>query len=197
MDFVYFGSSATFPYYKLSNFYECEFELLGYKWPSSEHAYMAISRFKICDWHRFSIGGDLSTLENGFSLIFGGDQVKAKSKADWWGKKNMVGIIAKMASKPDVAKKLGLHYVDFEITEESDITKVFLKVLNEKFKNLEFKEILKSTDDKNLVEFDRGSHREALKGKQTKWTGLVKDGELYGYNLMGKILMQLRIAIVK
>ena len=57
------------------------------KWPSSEHAYMAISRFKICDWHRFSIGGDLSTLENGFFLIFGGDQIKAKSKADWWGKK--------------------------------------------------------------------------------------------------------------
>ena len=76
---------------------------------------MAISRFKICDWHRFSIGGDLSTLENGFSLIFGGNREKAKSKADWWGKKNMVGIIAKLASKTDIVKKLGLHYVDFEI----------------------------------------------------------------------------------
>ena len=47
------------------------------------------------------------------------------------------------------------------------------------------------------MEFDRGSHREALKGKQTKWTGLVKDGELFGYNLMGKILMHLIITIMK
>ena len=188
-DFIYFGSNSVRPNNMLSNFHASEFEYEGSTWPSSEHAYVALERMEKIDRHRFVKGGDLSTLESGFKIM------GLENKIKFWSQKSNVGIVAKMATRPDMAKKLGLHLfaLNEEYRTDEYLIRAFTAIITAKYNsNPKAKAALMSTNSKTLVEFSRGAQRETLLGKPPRWNALVKDGVLYGDNLMGKIQMLVR-----
>jgi hypothetical protein len=43
-----------------------------------------------------------------------------------------------------------------------------------------------------LIEFDRMAKHHSEAGRPPLWTGMVKDGKLYGQNPMGKMMMEVR-----
>lgn len=194
-EFSYFGSGAGI--YELSNFSDAPFELWNQKWPSSEHAYQAAYRCEKESWPKFASDGELGSLGRGLPLVFKKDEVAKKSQ-HWGAKKNrpaMVGIVAKMAVKPERAAKLGLKLRRFSDDERDlgEIKKLFTEILLAKYRaNSSARAKLLATGKKQLVEFDRGAKRLADKGRPPLWTGLVQDGEVVGRNLMGELMMEVR-----
>ena len=97
-------------------------------------------------------------------------------------KKENIGIIAKMATNIKVGKKLGLiRKENFVSTDD-----LWIKLLTKKYKISEFRDILLSTENKYLLEFDRGAKR-----NNPIWSGIIENNVLYGNNLMGKYLMHI------
>ena len=193
--FAYFGSGAGV--YELSNFCEAPFELWGLSFPTSEHAYQAAYRCERESWPRFASDGDLGSLERGLPLVY--ERADVAKKAKHWGAKKrrpaMIGIVAKMAVKPERAAKLGLKLRRFSDDERDleEIKKLFREILMAKYRaNPIARAKLLATKKKLLVEFDRGAKRLADKGTPPLWTGLVKDGEVVGRNLMGEMMMEAR-----
>lgn len=180
-EIICFYSNGIKPYYKLSNFAHIKQGITykGLKYCSVEHAFQAqkyISEQRI----RFSIEGDLGNSDTGFELVF---EDNFEKKRDYWMKKNNIGIIAKMATNIKVGKKLGLiRNKNFVSTDD-----IWIKLLTKKYKISEFKNILLSTENKYLLEFDRSAKR-----NNPIWSGIIENGVLYGNNLMGKYLMYLR-----
>ena len=102
-------------------------------------------------------------------------------------KKANIGIIAKMATNEKIGKKLGL--IRDENFHSSD--ELWMKILGKKYSIKYFGDLLKSTGDIYLLEFDRGAkHRFA--GSNCFWGGLICNNALYGNNQMGKYLMEIR-----
>jgi len=198
--FAYFGSGAGI--YDFSNFCEAPFELWGFSWPSSEHCYQAAYRCEKESWARFAAGGDLSTLESGLPLVYKAGEVAKKLK--WWGarstKKAMVGIVPKMAVRPDRAAQLGLKLRKWSDDPRDlvEIRALFTEILLAKYRaNPPMAEKLVATGSKLLIEFDRGAERKALGGNPPLWTGLMKDGEVHGRNLMGELMMEVRAVLTE
>ena len=111
------------------------------------------------------------------------------------GKPEMSGIVAKQAIKPNIARKLGIHIINKE-DEKSNIalcSTIFMEILRLKYNlNEQSQNELINTGNEILVEFDRGAYRESTKNRTPLWTGLVKDGIVYGFNLQGKLQMSIR-----
>ena len=199
-DFIYFGSGMKISV--LSNFALCDtpFFFRGKWWTTSEHAYQAILRVEEKDWDYFAVGGELST-EYGLERVFSQDIVQKKKKfygPTQTGRPAMLGVIAKMAVKPDVIKKMNLP-IRLKTSNESyhtidEMSNLFMGILEAKYKaNPRLFQILKNTDNKLLIEFSRGAERETLKGRPPLWAGMVgKDGKMYGFNLQGIIHMRVR-----
>ena len=184
---IKFYSSATKPFHKLSNFALIKdgIEYDGLMFYSTEHAFQAQKYIKE-QRIRFSIEGDIGNIDSGFKLLFGDEWEKKKN---FWMKKENIGIIAKTATSNKNETKLGLiRDVNFESTN-----KLWLELLTIKFNINEFKNILKNTENKYLLEFDRGAKRMSLQNNIPFWSGLIDDGILYGNNLMGKYLMLVRL----
>lgn len=119
------------------------------------------------------------------------------SKKHWGEKKSgrpaMPGIVAKMASKKERATAIGLTMLTDEELDMDELSCIFRPILRAKFKhNPVHTAALLATGDKVLIEFDRGAARETEKGNPPLWTGLVKNNVLYGRNLMGCLLMDMR-----
>lgn len=185
--YIYFGSGMKEPYNMLSNFHYCIVEGPdGRTYPSIEHAYQ--SNY-ILEKDMFASGGILSEYSTGFPLVF---EEKVDKKLQYWSRKNNIGILAKMAvSNKKIMSKLKLNRVStFESSWE-----IWRELLLSKFRQPKFKEILLSTGDAHLIEFNRGAMREEMNGKSPKWTGMIKDGRLYGQNLMGQYLMRIRLEL--
>ena len=191
-DFVYFSSSVGV--HKLSNFSAARVVVEEGVFPSSEHAYQAIQKFIPDEWHRFQINGDLSTID---ALDKFYKPSVATDKKKYWNRNKMVGIVPKMASNPKWANKLRLrmrkHNPEKEAEHLAEIKPLFKRILLAKYRqNPEHAKALLETGSKYLVEFGRGSKRETIAGREPLWTGLVEDGALYGHNLMGRMLMDVR-----
>ena len=81
---------------KFSNFFAAEVEVGRLVFPSSEHAYQAMGKFPESEWHRFAVGGDLAGF-GGLSSFYPQHANKrkdtAQGKADFWSKKQMVGVL--------------------------------------------------------------------------------------------------------
>lgn len=191
----------------LSNFAKCEtpFSWKGSEWLTSEHAYQAYVKLARREqWARFAKGGDLSSLEVGVPCIFPEKDVAKKLShyaATRTGRPEMLGIVAKMAVKPDVAKRLGLELKPFDEQQQaiSELKAIFSSILVAKYDaNPRFRSLLLGTRGKVLVEFNRGAEREAKAGRSPLWSGLVskRDGRLYGRNLQGIIQMCIRDQIL-
>lgn len=178
---INFYACGKRPYNNFSNFSLIEEgimydDLLYY---STEHAFQSQKYIKE-QRYRFSVNGDLGNVESGFKLVFGDDY---KKKKEYWMKKNNIGIIAKMATKENIGEKLGLIRVDDFVSNH----KLWLNILSSKFNITEYKNLLLSTNDTYLLEFDRGAQKNL-----PKWSGIIKNNKLYGENLMGNYLMIIR-----
>ena len=197
---VYFSSGTGLG--ELSNLCKVAnpFEYKGRWFLTSEHAYMS-DRVHSDDRNRFSVGGDLCDLtETSVELVFGTEDanVVAKKKKYWSAKgsrPSMAGIIAKMATKPERAKKLHIRlksaWKEEDCTDE-ELCGKFVPILLAKYRaNPAFCALLLGTQKKTLVEWSKSAIRD---GSTSRWTGLVdKDtGLLHGGNLQGRIQMVVR-----
>lgn len=185
-DFVYFGSGSKLKI--MSNFADVgglEFE--GRVYATSEHAYQAL-RVEEEDRDRMAVGGDLGGLE-GLKVILGEEE--GKKKMDWWGRGEvkLSGIVAKMVVKEERNGKLEvplkLKKGDLEGKDE-----IFMRILLAKWEaSKKFRDALRASGDRVLVELDRGAAR---KNGKSVWGGVVKNGVVVGENRMGKLMMELR-----
>ena len=163
------------------------------------------------DWHRFAINGDLGTLRSGLP--------RDSRRARWTRSASSTGakystlaaagrrclIVAKMAVRPDIAKKLGLRLTPVQETEKwmAMIKALFVRILFAKYRqNDESRRLLLGTGD--AVWSSSAAPRSARPslGKPPLWTGMVvggrkgKDGlivggEVMGDNLQGELHMSM------
>ena len=211
---VYFGFSSSAGTRKLSNFSDCEVKgnmfIRGsngeigseeFVFPSSEHLWWSHFMHRRCDISRLAIGGDLSTIETGLTLLYKGmEPKKLVGKIKYWKSRSSKGIVAKVLANRDKKKNIRKRAEDIGIqmsihplkeygTQGSSETlvKIWRNILDAKFStNIIHRNILIGTRDKFLVEYCR-MHEE----KQF-WAGKVKDNVLYGRNFMGLCLMATR-----
>lgn len=211
---VYFGSSSSAVTRKLSNFSDCVvkgrmfvLDSSGgiskeeFTFPSSEHMWWAHFMYRRCDISRLAIGGDLSTIESGLTLLYKSmDSKKLSGKIKYWKNRNCVGIVAKVLANRDKKKNLrtrageiGLQMSIHPMKEygkqgdSETLVNIWKDILMSKFStNMDHRNVLVGTGHKFLVEFCR-MHEE----KQF-WAGKVKDNVLYGRNFMGLCLMATR-----
>jgi predicted NAD-dependent protein-ADP-ribosyltransferase YbiA (DUF1768 family) len=182
-----FWSNGSPDFYKLSNFQYIEGGIQPFDdqlvFPSTEHAFQS-RKYVVKDRARFSVNGDLGIV-SGFSLVFREKEYEKKQK--YWMKKWNIGIIAKMATNKTVGRRLKLEIdPDFKSTDE-----LWLEILPCKYNKEPFKQLLKSTLDIYLLEFDRGAyHRFGV--SLAFWGGNIIQNDLWGQNQMGKYLMQVR-----
>jgi len=185
---LYFGSGAKREFLALSNLHRNPVTLEGGKhYPSVEHAFQEL-KFQCSEW-TFRAGGLLDS-DEGFQLVFGKHWLKKKS---WWlGKKECIGILAKMfASHRKINEKVtGIQRrTDFQSDWET-----WKPLLLAKFQqNGDCRRALLATKGAYLCEYDRMAHSQVSKGKPGPyWAGSVVDGKLYGKNVMGQYLMRVR-----
>ena len=182
---INFWSNGKVPFHNLSNLASIPdgINYDGIIYPSTEHAFQA-QKYIQNQRQRFSITGDLGVW-NGLRLVYKTEEYEKKYK--YWSKKANIGIIAKMATNEKIGKKLGL--IRDENFHSSD--ELWMKILGKKYSIKYFGDLLKSTGDIYLLEFDRGAkHRFA--GSNCFWGGLICNNALYGNNQMGKYLMEIR-----
>ena len=178
---INFWSNSKKPFYDLSNFVLIPdgIEYDGIIYPSIEHAFQAqkyIQKQRI----QFSIKGDLGSW-TGLNLVCPPTEYEKKYK--YWSKKNNIGIIAKMATNEKIGKKLGLIRDDnFKSTDE-----LWINLLTKKYSIKFFRDLLKSTNDVYLLEYDNRARKNG-----SFWGGLLANNILYGENQMGKYLMHIR-----
>lgn len=181
---VKFWANAKAGRYELSNFAIIKEGIKpfddGNVFLSAEHAYQAS---KFVERYRFAMNGDLGN-EDGFKVVFGKNAYKTKKK--YWLKKGNIGIIAKMAAK---------HFAKYGLTPIKDFVstpELWMKILKKKFSISRFNKILMGTGDSYLLEFGRGCKKEYDKGHIPYWNGIIVDNKLYGINMMGMYLMEVR-----
>lgn len=181
---ISFSSGAKYPFFKLSNFYETPVHYMGTYFPCSEHAYQA--RLFPNAVNLFECGGPLSTLSVEAFQYLGFNQKDAEKKYKYWSKKNMVGVLSKMyATRQKKFKKK---------MDEQECKNTFLEILFAKYtQNEELFKILKGTQDKYLLEFDRGATRKWNKYKiKSRWAGMVVENKVVGDNQQGVLHMMIR-----
>lgn len=193
--FQYFSSRVGIS--SLSNFCASPFEINDLKFPSVEHGYQALCKCEPESWHRFAIGGDLANLESGLAQLVKPTDLPKKLK--FWGakgnRKEMVGIVAKMAVEPKRAKGLGLELrsLPHDGRDLEERKALFSELLVAKYQaNADALAALLSTGNKVLIEFDRGAGRRTKAGDPPLWTGLVEEGTVLGQNVMGELMMEVR-----
>lgn len=195
----YFGSGAGIR--EFSNFYELRNPIVidGQEFITTEHFYQCKYRCAEESQHEFVFPyGRLSTFEGGISHVVD-KQEEIQKKSKFWGAKNgrrpMAGIVPKMAINSKRAKRLGikLKRARDDPGDLSLIESLFKRALYAKFSgDAELRKMLVDTGNKILVEFDRGAERQAKAGRPPLFTGLFKEGRLFGKNLMGRLLMGVR-----
>ncbi len=178
---IQFYSYGKPPFHKLSNFNFIETGITHDElvYPSTEHAFQAQKYIKE-QRHRFSVDGDLGSVDSGFLLVFGNE---AEDKKRFWMQKNNIGIIAKMATNIKISKKIGLIRDETFVSTDT----LWIELLTHKFNIDEYKIILQNTENKYLLEFSKSA-----KKIKPLWSGIIEDGTLYGTNLMGNYLMYIR-----
>lgn len=175
------GTSVTFhsnskSNYQFSNFYECKVSIGPMHFPSAEHAYQYLQKVEGNheDW---CIGGKFADWDYVLGII---NEFKNIRK-EYWNKKKMIGILAKLVITHPKTFRVKLKPMDdLDTTQER-----WFPIFHAKFQG-DLKSMLLKTSG-TLVEQDRKA-----RVRQGKWGGLVHDGVLYGPNIMGKLLTMFR-----
>jgi predicted NAD-dependent protein-ADP-ribosyltransferase YbiA (DUF1768 family) len=193
-DVVPFGSATRKR--RLSNFglIDGGMRLDDHVWSSAEHYFQAWLRVDRVDWHRLALGGDLCNLDA--MKLFHTPEIAAKKIVRWSFSNNpaCVGIVAKMAVNPKWNNKLAtpLRLVQREVSP-TQMRATWWLILTTKLEACpQFRKELKATGDKILIEFDGKAKYKSDMGNPPFWCGLYKDGVIYGNNMMGKYLMEVR-----
>lgn len=220
--FAYFGSGCKSPMHMFSNFYNAPLELttvtpamakvrpwlaedlaiMGGElvFPSSEHLWQALKSRDRVTLEAFTTTGRFGSLTPAAFLPFVKktataveQQVEATKKCAYWAKKDMVGILAKLAANSKYARHLGnvvLNYADGEQLSPVLLQEVWLDILRLKFADgtIYCFNLCRTRDD-YLLEHDRG----AVRGKAL-WGGCLdkQKDKIVGANRMGIYLMHLR-----
>ena len=183
---ITFCSNAKQPHCKLSNFFECCMEYNGEWFSSSEHAFQAQLVRAEQRKSLFGLGSDIGFLTGKAFESVGVKKGSGDAKAEHWGKKGMVGILAKMRiNRIDKSQKLSMT--------KDDAERIFKEILLEKFKcKPELRNILLDTGDAYLLEFDRGAFRN--NSEPPRWGGGVdkETKHVIGHNQMGALMMWVR-----
>ena len=188
---IKFWSNGKPDFYKLSNFQYIEGGIQPFDdqlvFQSTEHAFQS-RKYLVKDRARFSINGDLGGID-GFKLVF--REKEYEKKQNYWMKKNNIGIVAKMATNKTVGKRLGLEIdPEFKSTDE-----LWIQILMCKYRQEQFKQLLKNTGDIYLLEYDRMAYHRFCPGPDSSlayWGGDIILNDLWGHNKMGKYLMHVR-----
>jgi len=160
----------------------------GLEFSSSEHLWQALKATDEKTFLKFIVGGEYDAM-NAKLFERMDKKVNGNNKVTYWSKKNNVGIIPKMVSTH--SKELGLKNYkvkDLYLSEKNQEI-IWLDILRQKYvQNQVLKTLLLSTDNKYLLEFDKGAKR-----SNSYWGGYIDDeNNLYGKNTMGNYLMLLR-----
>lgn len=180
---VVFGSGARAPHHVLSNFYEAEIELDGVTYPSAEHAFQATRVPQAARAALFGSRSPIGKLDaNAFTHVGVRKPEKIRSSVQYWSRKSMVGILAKMK-----VKRLAAPAARTGAQVEDD----FKRILLAKYRaHPDLRRALLRTGDAYLLEFDRGALRDGA--APSRWGGAVRDGAVVGHNQMGALLMWTR-----
>lgn len=193
---IYFYSGGRGNLKKLSNLYSCDVVYDNIMYPSIEHAFQA---FLIPQNFRtlLSVDGPYGSFDGMTTILcilkpkwsWERVQEEMNKKLKYWGKRECVGIVAKMFTHEKVFRFHGIRRNNVTV---EDIDTFFSTVIMEKYKQLEFKKILIETGDKYLCEFDKSAYRKYETGDISRWGGMIKDSILYGHNQTGIYLMRIR-----
>tara|TARA_B100000214_G_scaffold375599_1_gene363165 strand:- start:5737 stop:6342 length:606 start_codon:yes stop_codon:yes gene_type:complete len=178
---VSFNSSAKYPYYKFSNFYETKIVYKGMTYPSSEHAFQSQLVDDDLKKH-FTIDGTIGSLTKEAFEFVGVKSDKSHQKVDYWKKKRMIGILAKQAVKMFKKKNISAE----------ECKNIFIDILVEKYKCSDLNQLLLGTESKYLLEFDKSASRLKSKGKKCRWGGMIIDEKIVGSNQQGILHMHVR-----
>jgi len=146
---INFWANGKRPFNELSNLTHIPdgIEINGIKYASIEHAFQSLKYIEE-QRSRFSVDGDLGGWD-GLRLVVKPSEFDKKYK--FWSKKNNIGIGAKIATNKKIGEKLGLiRDANFKSTDE-----LWIKILKKKYSIDYFSNLLKSTGDIYLLEFDR------------------------------------------
>ena len=189
-DVVKFYSGAQAPHCLLSNFSACRVYYEGEWYPSSEHAFQASMVPQETRKKLFSVESDIAELTPAAFVAVGVPAKDAEKKVKYWGKKNMIGVLAKQRINR-ISSKLTLSKEDCE--------SVFIEILLSKYRqNEEHRKTLLSTGDAFLLEFVRSSAAKFdSEGKIDRWGGMVRDGHVVGHNQQGSLQMHVRSILQK
>jgi predicted NAD-dependent protein-ADP-ribosyltransferase YbiA (DUF1768 family) len=173
-----FYSGAKAPHCLLSNFSACKVYYEGVWYPSSEHAFQASRVPPGMREQLFSINSDIAKLTPEAFVAVGVPAKQAEGKVKHWGKKNMVGILAK--------QRINRMRSKFEQSKE-ECERAFIEILLSKYKsNHRHREALLATGDTFLLEFVRSSESKFDKqGEIDRWGGMIRGGTKAGELIMG------------
>ena len=185
---VIFHSNSK-DHYQLSNLYGTEVivkkgSTLGadrdYRFPSAEHAYQCAQKVHT-PWAHWEVGGKFADWNYVFDIM----NEHGKYSLKHWKRKNMIGILAKFVINHP--KTFGVKLVS--LNKKLSVSKErWFPIFEAKYRG-KLKDMLLKTSG-TLVEHDRKAMT-----RLGKWGGLVKEGVLYGPNVMGKLLTEYRDSI--
>jgi hypothetical protein len=191
---ISFCSTSKAPYFVLSNLTACLLVIDGKHYPSVEHWYQ--SQKVASHASDFECGGKWSTWD-AMHLLW--KPTNVARKIAYWRRKHSIGIIAKLAINRArigtrsqrlqvglTLKPTLLEYVSFK-----DALELWLPVLLAKVaQNIEVLALLRMHRQDYFLEFSRGAQRQTHHGNPPRWSGMIKDGKLFGENWMGRLWMQ-------
>jgi hypothetical protein len=184
-------AAATF-HRILPRLFDKEETAKGLAFGSTEHLWQSFKGATIADVRRFTTDGDVGSCNRDAVLRM--VQTLMGKDGEYWLSKNAVGIVPKLAVKPDRARKLGLTLAPgraddkkFNAVEERALWLQILRLKNQQ--NEKHRDILLSTKNAHLIEFDRGAAR-----VPSHWGGCRAAGRnvWVGGNAMGKYTMEIR-----
>lgn len=173
---IFFFSGSRLPYCQFSNFYEVDIEMPEGVFPSVEHYFQGM-KFIPEDRERFMKGGEF-------------DKKKTETSARKAREEIAKGRLAKSAGSKSGSAKYKLTLTADGLDQE--VAKHRMKgALQRKFEREPYKSLLLETVGTQLIHIP-------TRGQTDFWTGKRdnKTGEIVGQNTMGKLLMEVRDAML-
>lgn len=173
---IFFFSGSRLPYCQFSNFYEVDIEMPEGVFPSVEHYFQGM-KFIPKDRARFMKGGEF-------------DKKKKETSARNARKKIAKGKLAKSAGSKSGSAKYKLTLAADGLDQKWAKHRM-KRALQRKFEQEPYRSLLLETGGTQLIHIPTRGQTDFWTGKRDK-----KTGEIVGENTMGKLLMEVRDAML-